>query len=330
MQAIQLKLFEGDHIPMTRCLAALASGDVAAARVALSGVPPGSHEAVDAARLGVLEAGLEASAQVASAPASVHAAFARALTAGGRDARPATSRIGADAWFRLYAGRMIDALCETPETSFRGWRALHFALAAGCSEQAQQQADRLARAPHADGRIILEVARATASLGAPERARRLVFAACLREKGNLDPAPPRLEADEVEALNAPSDALPRLPDELETLFEETEDLELPAPTSAWVPALGMIEALFPSDPGLWPDAYERAGFDPHEASPPDESAPRAFLSALLAARRARRETPGGGSVCGEAELRARATMRDAAPALFARYLVWVRGASFFA
>jgi hypothetical protein len=325
MQEIQLNLFEGDHIPMTRCLSALASGDVSAARVALRGVPPGSDEAVDAARLGLLEAGLAGCAQAAPTPVSVHAAFARALAVGGRDPRPIASRIGAGAWFRLYAARMIDALSGTPEMSFRGWRALHFAVAAGLSEQAQQQVDRLTRAPHADGQAILEVARATAFLGAPDRARQLVFAACLSEGGDLDPAPPRLDLDGVEALNAPSDALPRLPDELETLFDEVEDLALPAPSSAWVPALGMIEALFPSDPGLWPDAYERAGFDPSGSSPPDESGPRAFLRALLAARWARRETRSGGGVCSEAELRARAAMRETAPALFARYLEWVRG-----
>ena len=68
------------------------------------------------------------------------------------------------------------------------------------------------------------------------------------------------------------------------------------------------------------EVTQAAAFDLDRPAPPDEPSPRSFLRALVAAREARaRETQAPGR-CGSLELRARAAMKRASPALFERYL----------
>jgi hypothetical protein len=120
--------------------------------------------------------------------------------------------------------------------------------------------------------------------------------------------------------------LPRLPVELEELWTEAAWLEVAAPASAWVPALGVLAGLFPPAWLRSAEVREASGFDVEASEPPGEPAARGFLRALLAAREARaREGASRAGACGEAELRARARMRALAPELLARYLEGVAG-----
>jgi hypothetical protein len=309
---VQLDLFQGDHIPLTRCRAALARGELAAGRAILASFPGDGPEAADAARLAALEEGLAGATRDPAAPELVHDAFERAL---GGVAKPGV--LAGASWFQVYAGCLAQALGGAWEASFRGWRRLHFLLAARGVAEALREAERLAASPAAPPGAWLEAARAAFAAGEEALGLRLVVEACLRAEGALEPDPPPLAPSPLAALNALPGILPRLPAAIEDLFSDAGELGLPGGTAAWVPALGALSGSFSTALlGRFCDPPESNAPSP---APAGEPAPRAFLRALLAARRAREALPAT-SICSDDELRARARMRAAAPPLLARYL----------
>ncbi len=321
---MQLDLFQGEHVPLLRCHAALDRGDLRDARAALAEAAGRAPEASFAERMARLEARLAPARGSGDPAGAVQEAFEAAL-AGAASTPPAPGGPAARDWFRLYAAHMAEALAAEPERRVRGWCALHFELAAGRAERAARAADHLTAASRA-GWAWLEAARAAGAVGAPEGARRLALVACLRSHDALAPEPPALHPGPHAELNEPAPLLPRLAVELEELFGEAHLLELAPPASAWVPALGVLAGLFP--PALLRSAElrEASGFAAEAPPPPGEPPARAFLRALLAAREARsREGAFRGGSCGEGELRARSRMRELAPALLARYLEGLAG-----
>jgi hypothetical protein len=303
--ARQLELFHGAHVPLLAALAALARGDLPAAREALGSTEDPVGRA-DAQRLAAIEAG--------AAPSSVeqaHARFESALAAM-TDAQSAISR---PAWLRLYAHHVAAMLASDPCRRFRGWCGLHYALATGGRPDASSLVSSCP-APWA----WLEAARAAWAGGDRERAERWLALACLRADEGITPDPPRIAPSPVAALNPPPDALPRLPVAVEDVWAEAEDLDLPGPPSMWVPALMIIDGILSESLLGWRADLGGSGFDPVIA-PRDEPAARVFLRALLRAREVRSaDRSAGRAGLGDAELAARQQMRQAAPVLLNRYL----------
>lgn len=317
----QLDLFHGPHLPLMRCLAALDEGDLRRAGEALAGAEPGSRAAADRERLAAIDAALSRSVDGGPLPPEqVHAAFAAALTEGA--ARCGPGEIPPESWFRSYARHIAAALETAAGARFRGWCALHFALAGGDSAGALRSGLRLVSRCD-EGWAWLETARVAWAVGEAERAARWVIFACLKDDGGVDPAPPRIATVAASALNPPPGALPRLPRAVEDLWAEVEALDLPGPASAWVPAVGIIDGTFPPSLLGWSTDLAGSGFDPAEPSPGGEPEPRTFLRALVAARRARSAAAGTGY--GHAELSARVEMKRLAPSLLARYLARLSG-----
>ncbi len=340
---MQLELFQGDHLPLLRAHAALDAGDFRRAHEALASVVGGPEAARTVERLAALEAlVLHSGESPPIPPHHVHAlfeeAFARSASTG-QD--PRRSTVEPSDWFRLYAAHLAAALAPTPARRFRGWCALHFELAARRPLAALAVAERLVSTPPTEWAAVDRAApRASASLGgwawleaAPaahaagdaERSRRWTLVACLVSAESLEPAPPRLEPTGRSELNAPESLLPRLPNALEDLWTDAFVLGLAEPASAWVPGLGVLDGVFPLVDLRSVAVAQGAHFDLERPAPPHESPPRSFLRALVAARELRgwRTRSAGERVvdrCGALELRARAAMKDAAPALFERYM----------
>jgi hypothetical protein len=313
---MQLDLFQGPHVPLIRCLAALEEGDVCGAREAL-GVLEGDAAAADRTRLGLIEARLPTTRSADE----VHATFEAALAAG-----DSPGEIPSETWFKLYARHLADALHTGPAIRFRGWCALHFELAAGRTEAALRGGQRLVSVCDT-GWASLEAARAAFAAGEAESAARLVVIACLREGGALDPDPPRIAPGPGPALTPPPGTLPRLPRSIEDLWDGVERLQLPGPASAWVPAVGIIDGIFSPSLLGWSVDLHGSGFDPIGPGHISEPPAREFIRALLAARHARAvQASAGPTTCGDAELAARRRMRAIAPALLARYLARLDGA----
>ncbi len=321
---MQLELFRGPHIPLTRCLAALEAGDVHGAREALDTGEFDGRADTDRARLAFIAARVPPiGAEYSISPQQVHAAFEAALQ--GRDPVSGPGEIPAETWFRGYARHVAAALEAGSGPCFRGWCALHFELAAGRPEAALRSGQRLLSACD-QGWAVLEAARAAWAAGEPERAARLVLVACLKDQGGLDPAPPRIAAAPLPGLNPPPGAVPRFPPVMEDLWTEVEVLELPGPASPWVPAVGIIDGVFAPSLLGWSVDLEGSGFDPSDPATAGEPAAREFLRALLAARHARVGTPVAARAgFGEAELAARRRMKPLAPTLLARYLARLGG-----
>ena len=314
---MQLELFQGEHLPLFRARAAIAEGDLRGAHEALGGASDGSDAAWAAEQLARLEGLLlRRGASSGPAPDAVHAAFEETFRTGGE---PRRDPIGASGWFRLYAASMAEALAPTPARRFRGWCSMHFALAAGRPGEALASAERMISEP-ADGWVWLEASRAAHASGRATDGNRWAMAGCLTSRQALDPAPPRLSSTGRSGLDAPEWVLPELPRALEDLWTEALLLDLPEPACAWVPALGVLDGVFAATSLRSPDVVQATTFDLAGPAPPDEPAPRAFLRALVAAREARVLGTGQPGHCGELELRARAAMKRAAPALFQRYL----------
>lgn len=316
---MQLELFRGAHLPIMRCLAALEAGDLREARAALDPAMSDRGVARDRDRLAALESRLSANSPGAPPPEAVHAAFEAAVPPGDAGAIPA------DSWFRLYARHLAAALEVEAGRRFRGWCALHFLLAASRSDAALRSAPRLLSGC-GQAWAWLEAARAAAAAGDLDRARRWVLVACLRAEEALEPAPPALAHSGVVGLDPPPGVLPRLPPAIEALWEAVEGLDLPGPASAWVPAVGITDGVFAPPLLGWSIELADAGFDPVGATPAEEPAPRAFVRALLAARRARAAMPPSPPAgCGPAELAARLDMKRLAPRLLVRYLARLGG-----
>ena len=215
---------------------------------------------------------------------------------------------------------MAAALAPTPAQRFRGWCELHFELAAGRPRAALAGAERLISTAAPAGWAWLEAARAARANAEAERSNRWILAACLSSHDALDPAPPRLAPTGQGELDAPESALPELPSAIEDLWTEAFVLGLSEPLCAWVPSLGVLDGFLLVADLRSAEVTQAAAFDLDRPAPPDEPSPRSFLRALVAAREARaRETQAPGR-CGSLELRARAAMKRASPALFERYL----------
>ncbi|MEE9280617.1 MAG: hypothetical protein V3V67_10625 [Myxococcota bacterium] len=316
----QLELFRGEHLALARCRTALECGDLRAARKALASSSQGSREAPDARRLAELDKRLALLGEGSADASNLHEAFESVLEA---PAEPEPGGLDTSDWFRLYASSLARALEPVPEERYRGWCGLHFALAAGRPAEALRCAERLTSAG-ADGWAWLEAARAAAAVEDAGRARRWTLVACLTGEVPLDPDPPPIAPVRTALLNPPPHALPRLPPALEELWAEAEELDLPQPVSTWIPVLGSLDGTLPASLLREPDVVQGSGFDPAAAAPEGEPAPRKFLRALLAARRARERDPAAQrGTCGEQELHQRVAMRRLAPPLFERYLARV-------
>jgi hypothetical protein len=316
-KVVQLELFEGEHLPLFRARAAMAEGDLRGAHQALESARDGLGAAWVAEQLERLEGLLlRCEDSLPRAPEAVHAAFEETFRAG---AEPRRDPIGASGWFHLYAARLAEALGTTPARRFRGWCSMHFALAAGRTAEALAGAERIV-SESAGAWAWLEASRVAHASGRATDGNRWAVVACLTSREALDPAPPPLLPTGRSELDAPEGVLPDLPRALGDLWTEALLLDLPEPACAWVPALGALDGVFATPTLRSPDLVQATSFDLAGPVPPDEPAPRAFLRALVAAREARAlETRQAGG-CGELELRARAAMKRAAPALFRRYL----------
>jgi hypothetical protein len=153
-----------------------------------------------------------------------------------------------------------------------------------------------------------------------------VVFACLKDGAALESAPPSIAPATAHELDPPPGALPRLAPTIGDLWDEVEALDLPGPASAWVPAVGIIDGVFSPSLLGWSVDLEGSGFNPTGPAPAEESTPRAFVRALLAARQARAVTPAPARTgCGEAELSARLRMNRLAPRLLGRYLARLGG-----
>jgi len=312
---MQLPLFHGPHLPLTRARAAIESGDLRGAHEALANACAceGSEEGPQ--RLSILER-LLFPGGVASLD-EVHSAFTKVLQA---NADPEAERdpIPPSDWFRLYAAHMARALAATPEQRSRGWFALHFELAAGRPRAALEAARRLvAGAPNPCS--WLEAARAAHACGESALDRRWILLACLSSRDALLPDPPRLAPIDIDPLDAPAFVLPELPHPVVELWRDAIDLRLPSPASAWVPVIGLIDGHFALSDLRVPEITRACALD-DEAVGPEEPPSHAFLRATLAAREARASEKPAALGCGTAELRARAAMKRIAPALFERYM----------
>jgi hypothetical protein len=309
---MQLPLFHGPHIPLTRLHAAIERGDLRVAREAFVSTYAAEGEA-HAERLSILERLLLRSAD--ASPEEVHAVFVETLEAKPRMAR---DPIPPSHWFRLYAAHMARALVPATERSFRGWCGLHFELAAGRPRAALDAASGLvAGAPSPWS--WLEAARAAYASGESALGRRWILLACLSSREALLPDPPGLAPVDAEPLDAPAFALPELPRAIVELWRDASDLELPSPASGWVPVIGLIDGHFALSDLHAPEIARARGLD-DEAVGPEEPTSRAFLRALVAAREARAAEPPAGRECGAVELRARAAMKRIAPVLFERFM----------
>ena len=322
---MQLELFQGDHLPLLRAHAALDMGDFRRAHEALARVGVGPEAARTVERLAALEALVYSRESRPFSPHQVHALFDEAFARAAPTAQdPRGSTVGLSDWFRLYAAHMAAALAPPPARCFRGWRALHFELAAQRPLAALALAERListlptgraaadraaptdqappagsapsadlaCRGPSADsarpgGWAWLEAARAAHAAGDAERSRRWTLVACLASVDPLQPAPPRLEPTERSELNAPESLLPRLPNALEDLWTDAFVLGLGEPASAWVPCLGALDGIFPLVDLRSAAVAQAAHFDLERPAAPHESPPRSFLRALVAARELR-------------------------------------------
>jgi len=316
--SMQLELFAGPHLPIARCRAALEGGDLRAARTALLSAEADSRSASVAARISRLEEGLCDAGSAEAVHRSFEAALAMEGDLGGEP-------IGHSDWFRLYASHVGDALAATPERRFRGWCALHFHLAADRADAALRAVEELRSS--AGGWAWLEAARAATAAGENALVRRWVFVACLlAPPEGFEPDPPRLApVSSSAALNPAGPVLPMFPPYLEDLWAEATCLELPSPAAAWVPCIGLLDGVFETALLRSTEVREATGLDVSAAAPAREPAPRAFLRALASAREARERQAGRdpGSF-GEAELRHRTAMRDAAAPLLSRYLARLR------
>jgi hypothetical protein len=313
---VQLELFHGAHLPLQRARAALEQGDLRGAHEALleASAEQGVGEA--SKRLEMLAPLLIRHGSAEPSPDEVHAAFASAFEG---SSRLTSDLLSAAEWFRLYAAHIAETLAGAPALWFRGWCRLHFELAAGRPRPALTTAGRLVSARA--GRAWLEAARAAHAAGEISQGRRWILAACLASSEALDASPPQLTPVGRRELDAPDFALPRLPIALEDLWTDAVELALADPISAWVPSLGLIDGAFTLADLRSIDVAEACGFALGDPAPSSgEPQPRAFLRALVSAREARaHEAPSGGG-CGALELRARAAMKRAAPALFGRYM----------
>jgi hypothetical protein len=313
---MQLELFQGPHILLIRCLAALEEGDLRGAGEALGGLDSRAA-AADRACLASIEERLPT---IRSAE-EVHAVFEAALAC-----PAAPGEIAADTWFGLYARQVAAALDAGGAIRFRGWGALHFELAAGRVEAALRSGQRLVSICE-EGWAALEAARVAFAAGEAERAVRLVVIGCLREGGAPDPGPPRITPARTVVLDPPPAALPRLPRPIEDLWDDVEGHQLPGPVSAWIPAAAIIDGIVSSSLLGWSVDLQGSGFDPTGPEPAGESPAHGFLRALLAAHHARSTVARAGvAACGDAELAARRRMRALAPTLLARYLARLGGA----
>jgi hypothetical protein len=306
----QLELFHGPHVPLLAALAALERGHLGAAREALGSTEDPAAR-VDAERLAAIDA-------APSSVEQVHAQFESALA----ERIGAPSAIGQPTWWRLYAGQVATALASDPSRRFRGWCGIHYALATGTGRPDAGPLVASSRAPWA----WLEASRAAWAAGEPERARRWLAVACLRDDQGIAPDPPPIAPSLLPPLNPPADALPRLPTEIEDLWTEAADLNLPGPPSSWVPVLLIIDGKLSASLLGWNAELAGSGFDPAGTAPPEEPAPRAFLRALLRAREARSaDLSSGPGRYGATEVAARQRMRQVAPALLERYLTRLGG-----
>ena len=313
---MQLDLFTGDHLPMLRCHAALEGGDLPGARAALARAADCAGNGSVVERMAALEEKLPPLRGEAIAPAeAVNEAFENALAGA---AMQSGDPIQPSDWFRLYAAHMAAALGSAPERRLRGWCALHYEVAASRPQLALRAALQLT-SRCAEAWAWLEGARAAHAAGEEHLARRWVLVACLVAREELSLDPPPLAPASVALLDGPGSILPALPAQLEELWSEAGCLELPGPASAWVPCIGVLDGEFAMDLLRSAEVREAAGFDPSASARPGEPASWVFLRALVAARGARSRTPALGR-CSEAELRARAAMRQVAPALLSRYL----------
>jgi len=315
---VQLELFQGDHLPLFRAHAALDEGDFHRAHEELGNAGAGANAARTADRLARLEGLLLGPGESPGpSPDRVHTIFEKAFATG---PQPARDPIGALSWFRLYAAHMAAALAPTPTRHFRGWCAVHFELAARRPGAALAAAERLISEAAPAGWAWLEAARAAHASGEAERSERWTLVACLASREALDPARPRLAPTGRDEFDAPESALPELPSAVEDLWTEAFVLGLSEPVCAWVPSLGVLGGVLLVADLRSAEVTQATAFDPDRPAPPDEPTSRSFLRALVAARDARaRETQAPGR-CGTLELRARATMKRASPALFERYL----------
>jgi hypothetical protein len=311
---VQLELFQGGHLPLFRARAALEEGDLRRAHEELGNAAAGPT----ADRLARLEGLLLGPGEsLGPPPDRVHTIFEQAFATA---PNPTRDPIGAPIWFRLYAAHVVAALAPTPARRFRGWCAVHFELAAGRLRPALAGAERLISEAAPAGWAWLEAARAAHANGDAARANRWTLAACLSSCEALEPAPPQLAPTGRGELDAPESALPELPSEVENLWTEAFVLGLSEPVCAWVPSLGVLDGIFLVVNLRSAEVAQAAAFDLDQPAPPDEPASRSFLRALVAAREASaRETRAAGR-CGALELRARAAMKRANPALFERYL----------
>jgi hypothetical protein len=313
---MQLDLFAGTHVPMQRCHAALGRGDLPGARAALAQAAACDGQGSLVERVAALEEKLPALGGEAAAPAeAVHEAFANTLAG---EATRTADPIRSSDWFRLYAAHMAAALASAPERRVRHWCALHYELAARRPQFALRAALRLT-STCGEGWAWLEAARAAHAAGEEQLARRWVLMACLVAGEALPPDAPQLAPTSIALLDAPGSTLPALPLEFAALWGEAVCLELPEPASAWVPCIGALDGEFAMDLLRSAELREATGFDPSAAPSRGEPKPWSFLRALAAALDARSRALSPGR-CGEAELRARVEMRNAAPVLFSRYL----------
>ena len=314
----QLELFEGEHLAIAKCREALRRGDLRCARGAFRRAVPESPEGEDVKRLTEIEKLLVlGSGWIAAQPDTVHAAFEAML---GQQGGIGPGRLESSDWFRLYGFGMSRALSRSPEQRFRGWCALHFALAAELPVEALRHGERLVSVCR-EGWAWLEAARAAVAAQDEDRARRWMLVACLTAQGPLDPEPPPILPARTAALNPATEFLPRFPRELADLWSTVEELEVPPPASAWLPVVGILDGALGPSLLVAPDVLEHTGFNPYGEPPTREAAPRAFVRALLAARRAREADPATrAGTCGDRELAQRVEMRALAPVLFDRYL----------
>jgi hypothetical protein len=311
---MQLSLFQGQHLPLTRARTALEQGDLRAAYEAFANAcalaEADSTHASE--RLAALEHALRRSGD--ASPEAVHTAFAAAF----ENAEPtARDPIPPAEWFRFYAAHLAQALAPEPARRFRGWRGLHFELAVGRTQAALGAARALVSSTPVAW-AWLEAARAAHAAGDSAQARRWVLMACLAREA-LVPDPPRLTPAGRPALDAPGFALPSLPAGAAELWKDALELDLPGPACAWVPAIGLIDGIFALAELRSPEVARVAGLDTQRPGAA-EPASQAFLRALVAAREARARGPHSGPGCGAAELHARAAMKRSAPLLFERYM----------
>jgi hypothetical protein len=303
----QLKLFEGEHVPLTMARQALARGDVEGAGHALRR-GAGDAEALDAARLEAL--GVDLHGSTAPSPNAVHASVVRVL-----GAFTGEGCLGRKEWFELYARLLHRAFTGLPGRRFRGWLGAHFAWAVGDAESALDLARALV-ATEAAGPEWLEAARIAFAAGRLGEGKEWLRRACLGAPVELRLEAPPLEPCGLFALDG-APQLPDFPEAIQNLWSVAAALDLHGALTPWIAVLGEIDRVFA--PAERSDAQESSAVDDNDLDV--EWGPHAFLSALRAARRARaRDGARRPDLCSDRELRARRRMQRISPPLLARYL----------